>query len=395
LNHWLDVSRYYYNKTIELYNNERMRTYTDKDGEKKLGYFCHPVSRLKKDSDGVSFQVFLMEELKADWNENVPYKVKQMPIDLAYRAGKLVNAKNKQFNKDSGSNPSRLSYQRKKDESGIIYVDNVSLSKTDNWKLKVWSTSLGEMKFKDSKKTKELINKGDYCDGNITLENDKWFLNLPFKVKTKSVDNQNDIVALDPGVRTFITAYSNEEVFHFANNDFKQITSLLLWCDELKSQSDDKMNIWKLKRSNGNYKKWMKIRHKFKLSLERVRNLIKEVHFKVARYLCIAYKTIVLPTTEISEMVLTSNRKIRSKTVRSLLSWSYYRFSEIVKAKAEEFNVRIIRIGEEYTSKTCTGCGVIHNSLGGNKVFKCPSCNIEIDRDINGARNILLKALCS
>ncbi|WP_446342318.1 zinc ribbon domain-containing protein [Coleofasciculus chthonoplastes] len=46
-----------------------------------------------------------------------------------------------------------------------------------------------------------------------------------------------------------------------------------------------------------------------------------------------------------------------------------------------------------YTSKTCSKCGNIHTKLGGNKQFVCPSCGHAIGRDINGAFNILLKAL--
>jgi transposase len=43
--------------------------------------------------------------------------------------------------------------------------------------------------------------------------------------------------------------------------------------------------------------------------------------------------------------------------------------------------------------KTCGRCGHIHEKLGGNKRFKCPACGLEIDRDANGARNILLRYL--
>ncbi|WP_307731330.1 zinc ribbon domain-containing protein [Microseira wollei] len=45
------------------------------------------------------------------------------------------------------------------------------------------------------------------------------------------------------------------------------------------------------------------------------------------------------------------------------------------------------------TSKTCGSCGYIHHKLGGAKVFKCPRCGVRIPRDVNGARNILLRAL--
>ncbi|CAG8576195.1 4226_t:CDS:2 [Ambispora gerdemannii] len=48
---------------------------------------------------------------------------------------------------------------------------------------------------------------------------------------------------------------------------------------------------------------------------------------------------------------------------------------------------------EEYTSKACGCCGHIHQKLDGSKVFHCPSYTTELDRDINGARNILLRYL--
>ncbi|RHZ62220.1 hypothetical protein Glove_341g17 [Diversispora epigaea] len=45
----------------------------------------------------------------------------------------------------------------------------------------------------------------------------------------------------------------------------------------------------------------------------------------------------------------------------------------------------------KYTSKTCGNCGFIKKNLGESKTFRCDSCDLVIDRDVNGARNILLK----
>ncbi|TVQ43302.1 MAG: hypothetical protein EA365_12830, partial [Gloeocapsa sp. DLM2.Bin57] len=33
------------------------------------------------------------------------------------------------------------------------------------------------------------------------------------------------------------------------------------------------------------------------------------------------------------------------------------------------------------------------SKLGGAKVFKCPKCGTQLLRDVNGARNIMLRAL--
>jgi putative transposase len=48
---------------------------------------------------------------------------------------------------------------------------------------------------------------------------------------------------------------------------------------------------------------------------------------------------------------------------------------------------------EAYTSKTCGMCGTRNNKLGSNETFICENCTFETHRDVNGARNILLKSL--
>ena len=52
---------------------------------------------------------------------------------------------------------------------------------------------------------------------------------------------------------------------------------------------------------------------------------------------------------------------------------------------------KMIECSEEYTSKTCGGCGRLNHSLGSKKVFECSHCKIVMDRDINAARNIFIK----
>ena len=59
----------------------------------------------------------------------------------------------------------------------------------------------------------------------------------------------------------------------------------------------------------------------------------------------------------------------------------------------EYFGCNVLEVTEEYTSKTCGKCGFINKKLGANKIFNCNKCKLQIDRDLNGARNILLKFL--
>ena len=76
------------------------------------------------------------------------------------------------------------------------------------------------------------------------------------------------------------------------------------------------------------------------------------------------------------------------------LNLQHYKFKERLRFKCSEYGSTMVDCTEEYTSKTCTRCGILNNKLGSSEVFRCPHCKLEIDRDINGSRNIFLKCLC-
>ena len=75
--------------------------------------------------------------------------------------------------------------------------------------------------------------------------------------------------------------------------------------------------------------------------------------------------------------------------------WAHYRFRQRLLFKAREHGKVVIVVNEAYTSKTCTRCGELNEKLGGSKKFKCRACGLVLDRDINDARNIALRTICS
>ena len=210
----------------------------------------------------------------------------------------------------------------------------------------------------------------------------RWFAVFP--ESTQSLDNQSDkIIALDPGVRTFLTGFDGSKFLEFGAGDMGRITRLCQHLDGLMSRE--------AKSNNRRQRQGMRVAAGCMRT--KIQDLVNETHKQIACYLTENYRVIFLPTFETSQMVQKAKRKIRSKTARAMLTWAHYRFKLFLKQAAMRRGCIIVDVTEEYTSKTCTRCGHVHTKLGGSKKFKCPSCAHELDRDMNGAFGILLKAL--
>jgi len=60
--------------------------------------------------------------------------------------------------------------------------------------------------------------------------------------------------------------------------------------------------------------------------------------------------------------------------------------------KAMEAGVEVVRVDPRNTSQVCSGCGCIVSKELNERRHRCPDCGLELDRDVNAARNILLRA---
>ena len=72
--------------------------------------------------------------------------------------------------------------------------------------------------------------------------------------------------------------------------------------------------------------------------------------------------------------------------------FSFHSFKEKLLFSGKRYGKRVIIVDESFTSQTCGQCGE-RNKMGGLEVYKCSSCFFEVDRDVNGSRNILMKNL--
>ena len=333
---WLAAARYCYNQAISLIkSNPSLSAYSLRDAV--------------RDSD------------LPDWVKNAPNHPRENAIFDAHDACKQA--------KKQGGN---ARYRSCREPVQAIKFNAC------NFKSGTWYPGLVK---KLNFKTSEPIPSNCEYATQLVRDRQRWFAIFPTRVEAiKTVSN--NVIALDPGVRTFLTGYDGSSLLEFCKADIGRIQRLCSHLDKLISSSAKACR----KQKRQMYKAASRIRI-------RIRNLIDECHKQIANYLTTHYRVIFLPTFETSQMVVKSKRKLNTKTARAMLTWGHYRFERHLKQVASLRSVVVVDVNESYTSKTCTACGFVHEKLGGSKNFKCPSCGHKHDRDWGGARNIFIRAL--
>ena len=311
-----------------------------------------------------------------DWHTETPRQIKVGAVMDACQA--IGNAKIK--GKKTGKFQ-KVSFRSRKRKQ-TLYLRADSLRKNG-----FYVRLLGEMKMAERLPAKPqgtgLVSERDtdaeVKDSQLILENGRYFLCVAYVEKKKTREPSGRIVALDPGVRDFMTFFSEDCFGWLGQQCINRIQRLCQHCDNLYARATrEKRPLRRALRKAAN-----KIKVK-------IRNLIDELHKKVAHFLVSNFDIILLPTFETKQMTKRGARKLRKKSVRQMLTLSHYRFKKFLKHKASEYGVQVIDVCEAYTSKTVSWTGEIVANLGGSKVIKSSEGH-HMNRDLNGARGIFIK----
>ena len=119
---------------------------------------------------------------------------------------------------------------------------------------------------------------------------------------------------------------------------------------------------------------------------ENIVNIRKDFQHKLANKLIKENDVIVIEKLNIEKMMESKGFSVRKSNI-SDASWGS--FVTILKYKAESANVLIKEVNPVNTSKTCSHCGNIKESLSlSDREYICDKCGLIIDRDKNAAINI-------
>ena len=150
----------------------------------------------------------------------------------------------------------------------------------------------------------------------------------------------------------------------------------------------------KLERANANLdecKNYQKQKRKVAKLHEHIANCAKDFTHKLSRKL--VEECDLLAFEDLNVEGMKQNRKLAYSI--SDVRWS--QLLNFIRYKCQWYEKKFIQVDRFYaSSKICSCCETVHKDIVNSlsvREWTCPDCGVHHDRDVNAAKNILIKAL--
>lgn len=202
----------------------------------------------------------------------------------------------------------------------------------------------------------------------------KYFVSILTEKEYTPVPTTGKKVGIDLGLKDFLVLSTGSKI---KNGRFLK-----------HYEKNLKLNQKHLSRKKGGSNRYERQKLKVARIHEKISNSRMDLIHKTSLDLIKNFDVIYLEDLNIKGMV--KNHKI-SKSI-SDVSWG--KFIEVLTYKANWNNKEVIHIDRFFpSSKTCNSCGWVNNSLTLKDRSWICKCGLEVDRDLNAAKNILNEGL--
>ena len=310
----------------------------------------------------------LLKDEQYDWLKEQNTKVMNQVIR------QMLTAYDKFFKEHKGF----PKFKSKKDKQTALFT-KTAISKKNTFETKhiTLVKSLKNIKFRCSDLYFKRLQRYKDNIRSATLSKTKsgnFFLSILMDIPQNEFVNFNKTsrdVGIDLGVKDFVIS-SDGDVFE--NKRF-------LKADERKLKKLQRQLSKKKVGSNNHNKQRINIARAF----ERITNKKENYIHYVVNELLSSYDTIYMEDLSVSSML--KNHHL-AKAIQEV---GFFRFKEILNSKAIANDKKVVLIDKFYpSSKTCSCCGYKNKDLKlSDRIWQCPNCGANHDRDFNAAKNIL------
>jgi putative transposase len=207
----------------------------------------------------------------------------------------------------------------------------------------------------------------------ISRKAGKWYVSFTCEVKENPLPITGRAIGIDVGINSLI-----------ATSDGQLIKNPKWYRDGQAKLRILQRTVSRRKKGGSNRRKAV---HALQVHYEHISNQRKDFLNKLANELVENNDLIAIEDLQIKNMV--KNHCLSKSILDS--GWGY--FAKRLSDKAVEAGRKIVRVNPAYTSKTCSGCGMIFEDMNLSTRWIDCACGLSMNRDVNAAVNILNKAL--
>lgn len=213
--------------------------------------------------------------------------------------------------------------------------------------------------------------KGDILSGTISRNNsNQYFISINVKNSpVEELEKTNKEVGIDLGLKDLAT-FSNG--YKIGKIQLKEVDNKIKRQHQILS-----------KKVKGKCN-WRKAKIKLNQLYQRKKNIISDFLHKTTTKIVREFDDIYVGNVN-------SQLGLKNKYLaRTTSDQHWYEFKRQLEYKSDWYGKRFEVVDEKYTSKTCSNCGYVIESLDLSiREWICPECGILHDRDVNAAQNIL------
>jgi len=229
----------------------------------------------------------------------------------------------------------------------------------------------------------ERIADSKFYNPRISFDGKYWYISVGQDVARPTVELTDKSVGIDLGLKDLAVCSDGKA--------YKNINKAPTTKKQAKKLRRLQRKISRKYEVNKNGKEYVKTGNIIKLEKQ-----IRLLHRKLAnvRLNHIHQATTAIVKTKPSRVVM-ENLNIKGMMKNRHLSKAigeqgFYNFKRILSYKCEFYGIEFVEADRFYpSSKTCCECGCIKKDLRlSDRIFKCPNCNNEIDRDYQASINL-------
>ena len=227
-----------------------------------------------------------------------------------------------------------------------------------------------------------MIDKG-YKNPRITFDGIHWYVSVGVEVQDKPSQQMNDGIGIDLGIKD-LAICSDKNVYKNINK-----TDRIRRLEKQKRRKQREVSKKYLMNKNG--EKYVKTKNivKAELALLKLNHKLTNIR---RNYLHQVTNEIInrKPSFIVLEYLNVKGMMKNKRLAKAIQQQSLAEFTNLLEYKAEQNNIEVIYVDKFYpSSKTCSCCGVVKRDLKlKDRLCKCNSCGLGIDRDYNASLNL-------